>query len=319
VRSARQTGAVTDVARDGTTVVVARDLRMAYGDHEAIRGIDLDVRRGEVFALVGPAGAGKTTTLDILEGYRRPTGGRVSVLGSDPASAGPAWRSRIGVVLQAAEPESRLTVRECLRLYAGYYERPRPIEATMELVGLADSAGTRAGQLSCAHKRLLAIALAIVGDPELVFVDEPTAGLDRAAQRSALSVVARVRDLGTTIFVAADSMREADALADRIAILSAGRIVASGTPRTLAARDATSSRISFTLPPTARVCDLPEAARVGAVVDDARRVTLRSTVPMTVLGALAPWSQEHGWPLRDIEVRQPSLEDFYLELTAGSR
>jgi ABC-2 type transport system ATP-binding protein len=275
MRSARQTGAATDIARNGAAVVEARDLRMAYGNHEAVRGIDLDVRRGETFALVGPSGAGKTTTIELLEGRRRRTGGELSVLGADPALAGPDWRSRIGVVPQHSAPQPGLMVR------------------------------------------LLDIVLALVGDPELLILDEPTAGLDRAAQRSAWSILAGVGQLGTTIFFATDSMEEALALADRIAILAAGRIVATGTPRTLAARDATSSRISFTLPLTARMSDLPEGARVGAVVDDARRVTLRSTVPMAVLGALAPWAEEHGWPLRDIEVRRPSLEDFYLELTAG--
>jgi ABC-type multidrug transport system ATPase subunit len=255
VRSARETGAVTDLARDEPAVVVARGLRMAYGDEDVIRGIDLDVRRGETFVLVGPGGAGKTTTLEVLEGCRHRTGGEVSVLGSDPASAGPDWRARIGV------------------------------------------------------------ALPLAGKPELVFLDEPTAGLDCVARRSVWSVLAAIREHGATIIVATDSMEEAAAVADRIAILAAGRIVAAGTPRTLAAR--TSSRISFALPPTVRLCDLPEPARVGARVDDARRVTLRSTVPMAVLGALAPWAEEHGCPLRDIEVRGPNLEDFYLEMTAG--
>jgi ABC-2 type transport system ATP-binding protein len=284
VRSARETGAVTDIARERGAVVVARDLRVA---HKAVRGIDLDVRGGEVFALVGPTGAGKTTIVEVLAGLRPRTAGDVSVLGSDPASAGPDWRARITVVPQASGPEP----------------------------GLARSAR----HLSEGQRRSVEIALALARDRDLILLDAPTAGLDRVARRSAWSVVAGARELGKTVFVATDSMGEADVLADRIAILAAGRIVATGTRRTLRARAATSSRISFDLPPKTRVGDLPEPARVGAVVDDARRVTLRSTVPMAVLGALAPWAQEHGSPLRDIEVRRPSLEDFYHEMTVPPR
>jgi ABC-2 type transport system ATP-binding protein len=319
MRSPLETGAAIGVTGDETPAIVVRDLRMAYDGHEAVRGIHLDVRRGEIFAFLGPEGAGKTTTVEVLEGYRRRTGGAVSVLDADPESAGPDWRARVGVVLQGSEPEPGLTVRECLRLYAGYYGRPRPIDETIALAGLADKADARGRELSGGDKRRVDVALALVGDPELIFLDEPTTGLDLAARRAAWSVIAGLRDLGKTVFLTTSSMDEANALADRIAVLSAGRIVATGTPRTLAGRHATTSRISFTLPRPARLCDLPEPARVGAVVGDDRRVSVRSTVPMTVLGALAPWAEEHGWPLRDVEVHRPSLEDVYLELTREAR
>jgi ABC-2 type transport system ATP-binding protein len=319
MRSPRETGATTDLAGSGTAVVVVRDLRMVYGDREAVRSIDLDVRRGEIFAFLGPSGAGKTTTIEILEGYRHRSGGVVSVLGADPESAGRDWRARIGVVLQQSEPEPSLTVRECLRLYAGYYERPRPIDGTIALVGLADRADVRGRHLSGGQKRRLDVALALVGDPELIFLDEPTTGIDPAARRSAWGIISGLRDLGKTVVVTTHYVEEADALADRIAILAAGRIVATGTSRTLAGRDPATTRISFTLPPETRLGDLPEPARGGATLDDARRVSLRSTVPMAVLGALAPWAEEHGCALRDIEVHRPSLEDIYLELTQGAR
>jgi ABC-2 type transport system ATP-binding protein len=198
MRSLLETGATTDVAGDGTPVIVVRDLRMAYGGHEAVRGIDLVVRRGEIFALLGPNGAGKTTTVEILEGYRRRSGGTVSVLGADPQYAGPDWRARVGIVLQECEPEPCLTVR-----------------------------------LSDGRKRGLHVALALVGDPELIFLDEPTTGFDSAARRSAWRVISGLRDLGKTVFLTTSYMEEADALADRIAVLAAGRIVATGTPRTL--------------------------------------------------------------------------------------
>jgi ABC-2 type transport system ATP-binding protein len=228
---------------------------MSYDNRDVVGGIDLDVRRGEVFALVGPAGAGKTTTVEMLEGCRRRTGGDVSVLGVDPQLAGPDWRARVGVVVPPT------------------------------------------------------------GHPELVLLDEPTAGLDRVSRRLVWNALADARARGVTVLLATASMEEAAAVADRIAILAAGKVAATGTPRTLVAHSR--SEISFVLPSAARVSDLPEPARVGAHVDGARRVTVRSTAPMVVLGALAPWAEEHGWSLRDIEVRRPNLEDFYREVIAG--
>jgi ABC-2 type transport system ATP-binding protein len=319
MRSPLETGAATGVAADRTPVIVARGLRMAYGSHEALRGIDFDVRRGEIFAFLGPDGAGKTTTAEILEGLRRRTGGDVSVLDADPQGAGSGWRARIGVVLQDSKPEPTLTVRECLSLCACYYPRPRPIDETIAVAGLTARAEVRCRELSGGEKRRVDVALAVVGDPELIFLDEPTTGAPAAARRAAWSVIAGLRDRGKTVFLTTHDMAEAESLADRIAVLCAGRIVAMGTPRTLGGRDRVTSRISFTLPHRARLSDLPEPARVGAAVDDSRRVSLRSTAPMTVLGALAPWAEEHGWPLRDVEVHPPSLEDVYLQLMRDAR
>jgi ABC-2 type transport system ATP-binding protein len=313
MRSLLETGSATGVTGDGSPVVVVCDLRASYGEREAVRGIDLEVRRGEIFAFLGPDGAGKTTTLEVLGGSRRRTAGAVAVLGEDPESAGRDWRARVGVVAQAAEPDPRLTVRESVKRRAGRHARPRPVDETLALAGLAERADVRGGQLRGGEKRRLAVALALIGDPELVFLDEPTAGCEPAARRSAWTVIARLRRLGKTVFLTTHQMDEADALADRIAVLAGGRIVATGSPRALAGHSAT-SRISFTLPARARLRDLPEQARVGAAVDEDRRVSVRSTVPMAVLGALAPWAEEHGWRLRDIEVGPPSLEDVYLEL-----
>jgi ABC-2 type transport system ATP-binding protein len=319
MRSLLEIGAATGIPGDGSRVVVVSDLRMAYGDREAVRGIDFEVRRGEIFAFLGPDGAGKTTTVEILEGYRRRSAGAVSVLGEDPQSAGRDWRARLGVVLQESEMEPSLTVRECVRMHAGYHERARPIDETIALVGLAESADVRGRRLSGGQRRRLDVALALIGDPELIFLDEPTTAVDPAARRSAWSVISELRGLGKTVLLTTQCMEEAGALADRIAVLAAGQIVATGTPRALAARRSAASRIAFTLPVRARLSDLPEQARVGAVVDDERRVSVRSTVPMAVLGALAAWAEEHGWRLRDIEVRPPSLEDVYLELTQGTQ
>jgi ABC-2 type transport system ATP-binding protein len=315
MRSPLETGAATGIGGDRTPVIVARDLRMTYGGQEALGGIDLDVRRGEIFAFVGPGGAGKTTTTEILEGLRRRTSGRVSVLGADPQSARADWRARIGVVLQDSEPEPTLTVRECVSLCAGYYPRPRPVDEAIALAGLHGGADVRCRDLSHGEKRRVDLALALVGDPELVFLDEPTSGSHPSARRAAWRAIAGLRKLGKTVFLTTRDMTEAEALADRIAVVAAGRIVATGTPRTLGGRNRVTSRISFTLPYAARLSDLPESARVGAVVDDARRVSLRSAAPMAVLGALAPWAEEHGWPLRDVEVHPPTLEDVYLQLT----
>ena len=229
-------------------VISVRGLVKRYGSQQAVAGIDLDVRRGEIFAFLGPNGAGKTTTVEILEGFRRRTGGEIFVLGHDPATAGGAWRDRVGVVLQESEPEPGLSVRECLAMYAGFYRAPRDIDETISLVGLTGKAGTLATRLSGGQRRRLDFALALIGDPELIFLDEPTTGFDPSARRAAWEVVAGLRQLGKTIFLTTHYMDEAEYLADRIAVLSAGRVVAHGTPRTLGGRDHMATAISFTLP-----------------------------------------------------------------------
>ncbi len=202
--------------------VTVRGLQVRYGAVEAVRGIDLDVRRGEILALLGPNGAGKTSTIEVLEGFRAASGGSVEVLDADPWRAPRAWRDRIGIVLQESAPELGLTVRECLRLYAGYYSAPRDADDTIELVGLAEQAGTEATKLSGGQRRRLDVALALVGDPELIFLDEPTTGFDPAARRAAWEVVTGLRALGKTILLTTHYMEEAERLADRIVVMAQG-------------------------------------------------------------------------------------------------
>jgi ABC-2 type transport system ATP-binding protein len=297
-------------------VVSVRGLVKRYGSHEAVQGIDLDVRRGEIFAFLGPNGAGKTTTVEILEGFRQRTSGEVTVLGTDPAKAGGAWRDRVGVVLQESEPEPDLSVRECLKLYAGFYQSPRDIDETISLVGLTARAGARGSRLSGGQLRRLDFALALIGDPELIFLDEPTTGFDPSARRAAWEVIAGLRDLGKTIFLTTHYMDEAEYLADRIAVISAGRIVAEGTPRTLGGRDHLATEISFTLPAGLAVRDLPAGLSPLAETGPAGATVLRSESPLVHLQMLASWSLGHGFDLPDLDVHRPTLEEVYLSLTA---
>ena len=311
-------------AGSGETVIEVSGLEMSYGSFRAVCGIDLRVTRGEVFAFLGPNGAGKTTTVEILEGYRRRTGGEITVLGLDPQHGGPSWRSRIGVVLQESEPERDLTVAECLRLYAGYYPAPRDVGETLELTGLSGRADAIATRLSGGQRRRLDVALALIGDPELLFLDEPTTGFDPSARRAAWDMIAGLRELGVTVFLTTHYMDEAEHLADRVAVIAGGRIVAEGTPATLGGREQAEAEIRFTLPPGTTASDLPEPVR-GTVADgeDGRdgRVLLRAGSVVPVLGPLIRWAEGHGADLADLDVRRPSLEDIYLSLTdekAGS-
>jgi ABC-2 type transport system ATP-binding protein len=291
---------------------------MNYGTYEAVRGIDLEVRRGEIFAFLGPNGAGKTTTVEICEGFRKRTAGEVRVLGDDPAHAGPDHRARVGVVLQESAPEALLTVSECLAMYAGYYPKPLPVARALELVGLTDKAGDRCDRLSGGQQRRLDMALALIGDPELIFLDEPTTGFDPTARRAAWDVIAGLRELGKTIFLTTHYMEEAETLADRIMIIAAGRIVASGTPETIGGRATDATLITFTLPDGLAETELPPLpAPVSIGAGGAAEITHEQ--PMRVLGILAPWAVEHGYPLADISVHRPSLEEIYLRLTSEAK
>ncbi|HLK01577.1 MAG TPA: ABC transporter ATP-binding protein, partial [Streptosporangiaceae bacterium] len=232
-------------------------LRKRYRDVTAVDGIDLEIRRGEVFALLGPNGAGKTTTVEILEGFRRRDGGEVSVLGADPGRADLAWRARIGIVLQLTSGESELTVLELVRMFAAFYPRPRDPAGTVELVGLTEKAGSRVAKLSGGQVRRLDVALGIVGRPELLFLDEPTTGFDPQARRQFWELIRTLRGDGTTIVLTTHYLDEAEALADRIAVIAAGRIVAEGTPQTLGGRDRMAVEIRFTLPAGVSTADLP--------------------------------------------------------------
>jgi ABC-2 type transport system ATP-binding protein len=300
-------------------VIEVRGLRKSYDGVDAVAGIDLEVRAGEVFAFLGPNGAGKTTTVEILEGYRQRTAGEVSVLGVDPAKAGRDWRARIGVVLQESEPEAELTVGECLSLYAGYYPSPRPVAETLELVGLADRRAIRCGRMSGGQRRRLDVALALIGDPELIFLDEPTTGFDPAARQSAWAVIAGLRDLGKTVFLTTHYMEEAEHLADRIAVLAAGRIVAEGSAATLGGRDTEASVISFTLPSGLSGADLPPIVSAAVMDSTGAKVAAQAPSPLPVLRALADWAQARNVDLPDLEVHRPTLEDVYLQLTRESR
>jgi ABC-2 type transport system ATP-binding protein len=297
-------------------VIVVRGLRKSYGDRDAVRGIDLEVTAGEIFSFLGPNGAGKTTTVEILEGFRPRDGGEVGVLGEDPATAGRSWRSRIGVVLQDLQLQPLLTVRESLELYAGYYPSPRPVDDTIELVGLAGQRDQRAGKLSGGQQRRLDVALALVGDPELLFLDEPTTGFDPAARRGAWEVIASLRELGKTVFLTTHYLDEAAALADRVAIIKDGRIVAEGPPSELGGDRAALTRIAFELPPTTTAADLPPALQ-GRVTASAGgdRLELVTETPVADLAALTAWALERGVDLPGLQVNRPTLEDIYLELT----
>jgi ABC-2 type transport system ATP-binding protein len=299
---------------DGQPSVQVRGLRCHYGEREAVKGIDLEIAKGEIFALLGPNGAGKTTTVEILEGFRRRSDGQVSVLGVDPAHGGARWRGRIGVVLQESHPEPELRVRECVALYAGYYRRPRPIMETIELVGLGARADQRCEQLSGGERRRLDVALALIGDPELVFLDEPTTGFDPAARRDAWELVLGLRELGKTIVLTTHYMEEAERLADRIAVIVAGQIIATGTPQTLGARELMDVEIGFTLPAELSVADLP-ASLAATALSEGSRTVLRAEDPVSPLFTLTRWAIECNVELPNLEVRRPSLEDVYLQLT----
>jgi len=300
-------------------VIRVRGLRKSYDGVEAVAGIDLEVRAGEVFAFLGPNGAGKTTTVEILEGYRHRTAGEVSVLGVDPATAGGDWRARIGVVLQESEPEAELTAEECVALYAGYYPAPRPVDQTLELVGLAKQRAKKCGRMSGGQRRRLDVALALIGDPELIFLDEPTTGFDPAARQSAWDVIAGLRDLGKTIFLTTHYMEEAERLADRIAVLTAGRIVAEGTVATLGGRAGEASVISFTLPARVTVADLPAQVAARVISTVGCTVEAQATSPLPLLGVLADWAKASAIDLPDLQVHHPTLEDIYLQLTKEPR
>jgi len=261
---------------------------MSYGSTEAVRGIDLEVHRGEVFAFLGPNGAGKTTTVEILEGYRRRTGGEVTVLGEDPERAGREWRERIGIVLQSGRLDPYLTVRESLDLYAGYFRAPRPTEDVIALVGLEGKADERASRLSGGQQRRLDVGMALVGDPELLFLDEPTTGFDPSARRQAWDVIAGLRDLGKTVFLTTHYMDEAQRLADRVTIIAAGQIVARGTPADLGNRESGETTIRYR--------------------QDGREVTLQTTTPVQALHELTGEALAKGEELEGLEVTRPSLE-----------
>ena len=280
------------------TAVAVNDLHKSYGDFAAVKGISFEIRAGEVFGLLGPNGAGKTTTVEILEGYRRRDRGDVSVLGLDPERAGLDWRERIGVVLQQDELYPFFTVRECVELFAGYYEAPRDPAEVVRLVGLDEKADARVKTLSGGQKRRLDLAVALVGDPELLFLDEPTTGFDPGARRMAWETIRSLRALGKTILLTTHYIEEAQQLADRVAVLRSGRIAALGTPAELIGT-APATEIRYRL--------------------NGEVVVLQTEEPTRVLNELTGRALADGMELEALEVRRPTLEEVYLTLTEEER
>ena len=294
--------------------IVVEDLRKSYGAVEAVRGVSFEVPEGRVFALLGPNGAGKTTTVEILEGFRRRDAGRVSVLGHDPARGGRRLRERIGIVLQSTSLEAYLTVGETIEMFRGCYPNPRPLEEVLEAVGLTEQRDVRVRRLSGGQRRRLDVAVALAGDPDLLFLDEPTTGFDPAARREAWGMLLGLRALGKTIVLTTHYMDEAQELADEVAVMVRGEIVAQGPPATLGGRDRGRSVIRFRLPPGPS--ELPDPLRTRASVSDGA-VELGSDDPTRDLHLLTGWALERGARLEGLEVRRPTLEDVYLELTEG--
>jgi ABC-2 type transport system ATP-binding protein len=280
------------------TAIWVSDLRKSYGEHEALRGISFTIKEGEVFSLLGPNGAGKTTTVEILEGYRARDGGSVEALGFDPARAQTAYRQRIGVVLQQSQLWANLTVAETHRMFAGYYERPRDIDEVIKLVGLSEKRDARVKTLSGGQKRRLDLGVALVGDPDLIFLDEPTTGFDPAARRAAWDMIRSLRSLGKTILLTTHYLDEAEQLADRVAVLREGRIISEGTPAELTG-GTQETEVRYHR--------------------DGQEVVLRTTEPTKLLHQLTEQAIAEGRELEGLTVRRPTLEDVYLLLTEDTQ
>ncbi|MEL6984997.1 MAG: ABC transporter ATP-binding protein, partial [Actinomycetota bacterium] len=293
------------------TAIEVRGLRKRYGDFEAVKGIDLDVDQGEILAFLGPNGAGKTTTIEILEGYRDRDAGEVTVLGVDPANAPLSWRDKVGIVLQESEPVPELTALESVSMHAAYYAEPRDPAEVLEIVGLTDSADQRTRKLSGGQKRRLDLALALVGSPRLVFLDEPTTGFDPSARRESWDMIEALRQLGSTVLLTTHYMDEAEQLADRIVVIADGEIAARGTAADLAAQVGAIPTIRWRPAPDA--ADPPGQLGATPGPDGTMVISTEDVVP--VLNGLTGWAIEHGVDLDDLAVFRPTLEDVYLELT----
>ena len=283
-----------------------------YGDHSVVDGLDLEVQQGEVFAFLGKNGAGKTTTTEILEGYRTRDGGDVLVLGEDPATAGAAWRAKLGIVLQESRPLGALTVNETLRLFAAYFPNPHTVDDVIRLVGLEDQTNQRAGRLSGGQVRRLDVGIALIGRPELVFLDEPTTGFDPDARRQFWDVISGLRDLGTTVFLTTHYMDEAQVLADRVAVLRDGKIAALGTPAELQALRG-DVEIRFALPYGIELAALPALSTQPRLTGGEVRV--ETTAPTADLAVLCSWAEARGLELPALTVERPTLEDVFLAIS----
>jgi ABC-2 type transport system ATP-binding protein len=292
--------------------VEVEGLKKRYGALEAVRGISFTVAEGEVFALLGPNGAGKTTTVEILEGFRRRDGGRISVLGFDPASGDRRLKEQMGIVLQTAGVDQYLTVAETVDMFRGYYPAPRGRDEVIHLVGLEDKSSTRVTKLSGGQRRRLDVAIALAGDPRILFLDEPTTGFDPGAKRNAWDVIKGLATLGKTIFLTSHSMDEVQFLADRVVIIAAGRIVAEGTPESLIGRQPADTVIRFR--PPRPLGEMPESIRAAAK-QDGDSVELQTKDATRVLHELTSWAVGNDVALEGLQVTRPSLEDVYLDIT----
>jgi ABC-2 type transport system ATP-binding protein len=293
-----------------------RDLRKSYGEVEAVRGVSFEVSRGEVFCLLGPNGAGKTSIVEILEGYRTRTGGEARVLGMDPAHGQRELRERVGIVLQQCGVQNDLTVAELIEMYGRYYTRRRPVNEVIELVELGEKRDTKARNLSGGQLRRLDLALGLVGDPDLLFLDEPTTGFDPGARRQAWETIRSLCDLGKTIFLTTHYMDEAQHLASRVAVLNAGQIIAIGRPEELGGRDLRPAEIRFSLPETWSLGDLPDVPCEQRKLEGDRVLVLTKD-PVPATQRITTWAVDHDIELGHFSVSQPSLEDIYLELTTS--
>ena len=289
--------------------VEVRGLHKSYGSVEAVRGVDLTIERGAVYAIIGPNGAGKTTVLEILEGHRKPSSGEARVLGFDPARNETAFKERIGIVLQSTSIPSYLRVEEAVEMFRGYYPHPRPVGEVLDLVGLQPERRKLMRRLSGGQLRRLDVAIGLAGDPDLLFLDEPTTGLDPAARRAAWAMIQSLRELNKTVLLTTHYIDEAEYLADRVAIMAAGKIVAEGTPDELRS-SRHDTRISFR---TGTLTALPPT--LGATPDNGRAV-IESSTPTRTLHELTAWATQQGVELEDLRVAPISLEDVYLQLTA---
>jgi ABC-2 type transport system ATP-binding protein len=297
---------------DDSAAIVVSGLTKSYGPVRAVAGVDLRVEHGQVFALLGPNGAGKTTIVEILEGYRRRDGGEVSVLGFDPGSQRVKLKPRIGIVLQSTGVDRYLTVAETIAMYSSYYPHPRPVDEIIEVVGLTEKRNSRVVRLSGGQQRRLDVAIALAGDPDLLFLDEPTTGFDPSARHEAWQVVTNLSAFGKTVLLTTHYMDEAQHLADRVAVIAAGRIVAEGAPATLAGRDKAMARFRFRLPEGAEPpADIPAERLADGWVE------MAPDDITTALHRLTGWAIERGHHLDDLEILRPSLEDVYLQLTGG--
>jgi ABC-2 type transport system ATP-binding protein len=298
------------------SAIAVTGLEKFYGDLAAVGGIDLTVAEGEVLALVGPNGAGKSTTVEILEGHRRRTRGSVEVLGFDPETGGRSFRERIGIVLQQTALEPELEVAEILATYAAIYPKSLPVDEVVEIVGLQEKRRARVKTLSGGQQRRLELALGIIGDPDVIFLDEPTTGFDPSARRQAWSLIDNLRQLGKTILLTTHYMDEAQNLADRVAVIAGGVIVAEGTPAAIGGRAEGEARIRFRVGGGVAGEDLPPVARAGLDESDGQ-VTLETSTPTEALNEITSWAVERGLELEGLTVERPTLEDIYLRLTGG--